>query len=43
MIEQATNRDSLEAGLQLHLDERQKQIGRLEQVFAKLGKQHHKP
>ena len=42
MIEQATNRD-LQAGLQLHLDETQKQIGRLEQVFAKLGKQHHKP
>ncbi len=37
MIDQATNRD-LAAGLKLHLDETNKQIGRLEQVFEKLGK-----
>ncbi len=37
MIENATNRD-LAAGLKLHLDETEKQIGRLDQVFAKLGK-----
>jgi ferritin-like metal-binding protein YciE len=38
MIEQATNRD-LQSGLRLHLDETKTQIGRLEQVFAKLGQQ----
>jgi ferritin-like metal-binding protein YciE len=37
MIASATNRD-LSAGLKLHLEETEKQIGRLEQVFAKLGK-----
>jgi ferritin-like metal-binding protein YciE len=38
MIEQATNRD-LAAGLRAHLEETQAQIGRLEKVFAKLGKE----
>ncbi len=37
MIESATNRD-LSAGLKQHLEETEKQIDRLEQVFAKLGK-----
>ena len=37
MIATATNRD-LTAGLQQHLAETEKQIERLEQVFAKLGK-----
>ena len=37
MIENATNRD-LSAGLKLHLEETEKQIERLDQVFAKLGK-----
>ena len=38
MIEQATNRD-LSAGLSAHLEETRKQIGRLESVFNKLGKE----
>jgi ferritin-like metal-binding protein YciE len=38
MIEQATNRD-LTAGLKSHLEETNKQIERLQQVFAKLGKE----
>jgi ferritin-like metal-binding protein YciE len=38
MIEQATNRD-LSAGLRAHLEETRAQIGRLEKVFQKLGKQ----
>jgi ferritin-like metal-binding protein YciE len=37
MIANATNRD-LSAGLKAHLEETEKQIHRLEQVFAKLGK-----
>jgi ferritin-like metal-binding protein YciE len=37
MIEKATNRD-LAAGFKTHLEETQKQIERLDQVFAKLGK-----
>jgi ferritin-like metal-binding protein YciE len=37
MIEMATNRD-LSSGLKSHLEETEKQIGRLDQVFAKLGK-----
>jgi ferritin-like metal-binding protein YciE len=37
MIDMATNRD-LSAGLKMHLDETEKQIGRLDQVFEKLGK-----
>ena len=37
MIEQATNRD-LKQGLKTHLDETNKQIERLDQVFRKLGK-----
>jgi ferritin-like metal-binding protein YciE len=37
MIEQATNRD-LTQGLKTHLDETNKQIERLDQVFKKLGK-----
>jgi ferritin-like metal-binding protein YciE len=37
MIDQATNRD-LSSGLSAHLEETKKQIGRLEQVFNKLGK-----
>jgi ferritin-like metal-binding protein YciE len=37
MIANATNRD-LSAGLKLHLEETEKQIERLDQVFAKLGK-----
>ncbi len=37
MIANATNRD-LSAGLRAHLEETEKQIGRLDQVFAKLGK-----
>lgn len=37
MIESATNRD-LAAGLRQHLEETQKQIERLDQVFAKLGR-----
>src|SRR5258707_11873644 len=36
MIDQATNRD-LAQGLKLHLDETNKQIERLDQVFKKLG------
>ncbi|MCG6205977.1 ferritin-like domain-containing protein [Rhodopseudomonas sp. HC1] len=36
MIEQATNRD-LAAGLKAHLEETEKQIERLDQVFKKLG------
>jgi len=38
MIEQATNRD-LSQGLKNHLEETERQIERLEQVFKKLGKQ----
>src|SRR5258708_29730215 len=38
MIDQATNRD-LSQGLKNHLEETNKQIERLEQVFNKLGKQ----
>jgi ferritin-like metal-binding protein YciE len=38
MIDKATNRD-LSTGLKNHLDETKKQIERLENVFAKLGKQ----
>src|SRR5436309_10718817 len=38
MIEQATNRDLTKA-LEMHLEETKKQIGRLQNVFAKLGKQ----
>jgi ferritin-like metal-binding protein YciE len=38
MIEQATNRD-LSQGLKNHLEETNKQIERLDQVFKKLGKQ----
>lgn len=38
MIDQATNRD-LATGLKAHLEETEKQIGRLEQVFKKLGKE----
>jgi ferritin-like metal-binding protein YciE len=38
MIEKATNRD-LVAGLKGHLEETNKQIERLDQVFKKLGKQ----
>jgi ferritin-like metal-binding protein YciE len=38
MIEKATNRD-LTTGLTNHLEETHKQIGRLEQVFKKLGQQ----
>jgi ferritin-like metal-binding protein YciE len=38
MIDQATNRD-LSAGLRAHLEETNAQIGRLEKVFQKLGKQ----
>src|SRR3954462_55682 len=37
MIEQATNRD-LATGLKTHLEETNKQIERLDQVFKKLGK-----
>src|SRR6201989_2224882 len=37
MIEQATNRD-LAQGLKTHLEETNKQIERLDQVFQKLGK-----
>lgn len=37
MIEQATNRD-LESALRAHLEETKAQIGRLDQVFQKLGK-----
>ena len=37
MIEQATNRD-LSANFRAHLEETEKQIERLEKVFAKLGK-----
>jgi ferritin-like metal-binding protein YciE len=37
MIDQATNRD-LAQGLKLHLQETNKQIERLDQVFKKLGK-----
>ncbi|MFT3941753.1 ferritin-like domain-containing protein [Rhodopseudomonas sp.] len=36
MIEQATNRD-LSQGLKAHLEETQKQIERLDQVFKKIG------
>ncbi len=38
MIEQATNRD-LVGGLKSHLEETHKQVERLENVFAKLGKE----
>jgi ferritin-like metal-binding protein YciE len=38
MIDQATNRD-LTLGLKNHLEETNKQIGRLDQAFKKLGKQ----
>ena len=38
MIEKATNRD-LSTGLKNHLEETNKQIERLDQVFKKLGKQ----
>jgi ferritin-like metal-binding protein YciE len=38
MIEKATNRD-LAAGLKAHLEETNTQIGRLEKVFQKLGKE----
>jgi len=38
MIDLATNRD-LSSGLTAHLEETKKQIGRLEKVFEKLGKQ----
>jgi ferritin-like metal-binding protein YciE len=38
MIDLATNRD-LAAGLRLHLEETQKQVERLNQVFEKLGKE----
>ncbi len=38
MIDKATNRD-LSAGLRAHLEETKKQIGRLDQVFKKLGKE----
>jgi ferritin-like metal-binding protein YciE len=38
MIDKATNRD-LSQGLKLHLEETNKQIERLDQVFKKLGKQ----
>jgi ferritin-like metal-binding protein YciE len=38
MIENATNRDLI-AGLKAHLEETNKQIERLDKVFAKLGKQ----
>src|ERR1700738_87419 len=38
MIDKATNRD-LSNGLKNHLEETKKQIERLENVFAKLGKQ----
>ncbi len=38
MIDKATNRDLI-AGLKAHLEETNKQIERLEKVFAKLGKQ----
>jgi ferritin-like metal-binding protein YciE len=38
MIEKGTNRD-LSSGLSAHLEETKKQIGRLEQVFNKLGKE----
>ena len=37
MMDLATNRD-LAAGLKLHLEETNKQIERLDQVFKKLGK-----
>ena len=37
MIDLATNRD-LSTGLRLHLEETNKQVERLDQVFAKLGK-----
>ena len=42
MIEQATNRD-LSAGLTSHLEETQRQIGRLEQVFKKLARSLVRP
>ena len=38
MIEKATNRDLI-AGLKGHLEETNKQVGRLEKAFEKLGKQ----
>ena len=38
MIDMATNRD-LSSGLASHLEETKKQIGRLEKVFEKLGKE----
>ena len=38
MIDKATNRD-LVAGLKAHLEETNKQVERLDKVFAKLGKQ----
>src|SRR5258708_36650624 len=42
MIDQATNRD-LAQGLKNHLEETNKQIERLDQVFKKLGKQPSGP
>jgi ferritin-like metal-binding protein YciE len=38
LIEKATNRD-LTQGLRIHLEETKNQIGRLDQVFKKLGKE----
>lgn len=38
MIEKATNKD-LVAGLEAHLEDTNKQVGRLENVFQKLGKE----
>ncbi len=38
LIEKSTNRD-LSKGLKDHLEETKKQIGRLDQVFAKLGRE----
>ena len=40
MIDKATSRD-LSQGLKSHLEETEKQVGRLEQVFKKLGHQPH--
>jgi ferritin-like metal-binding protein YciE len=37
MIDKATNRD-LASGLKMHLEETNKQIGRLDEVFQKLGR-----
>ena len=38
MVEKATNRD-LSSAFKAHLDETQKQVGRLDQAFKKLGKE----